>query len=123
MSNAKPKIYISGPITGIMNYQNNFFTCAKWLNAEGEYESVNPAFLVPFMLRNYHIEHPEYNDYMKCALILMMRDDCRDIILLPKWQYSKGACIELLYAKFFGYRVHLFFENIVNGSKRILLKK
>jgi hypothetical protein len=118
----KKPIYISGPITGVEYYQDSFLYCEKWLNTEGKYEPVNPAFLVPFMLRNYNIKHPEYNDYMKCALILMIRDNCRDIILLPRWQYSKGACIELLYAKFFGYRVHLFFENIVNGSKRILLR-
>ena len=119
----KPLIYISGPITGIMNHKESFTDCENWIKEENIYIPVNPAKeVINKLINHYNIKVPTYNDFMLCALICMMQNNCKDIILLPHWQYSKGACIELLYAKYFKYNVHLYYPNIKHGSRRLKLK-
>jgi len=118
----KPLIYISGPITGIMNYQKRFKECEDFLIQENKYTPINPAYLVHFVLFNNGINNPTYNDYMKAALILMMKDGCNDIIFLKDWHKSKGAQIEHMYAKFFKYKRHLYFHTEKNNKRRLQLK-
>ena len=82
------KYYISGPMSGIPDFNFPFFnsTAAK-LRALG-LTVINPA----------EIDQPtlEWDDCIRRALKAML--DCDAIVLLPGWQHSKGAHLELLVA-------------------------
>jgi len=118
----KPLIYISGPITDYPDYEKRFKECELFLRDENKYIPINPASLVTFVLFNNGVKNPTYNDYMKAALILMMKDGCNDIIFLKDWHKSKGAQIEHMYAKFFKYKRHLYFHTEKNNKRRLQLK-
>lgn len=78
----KLKIYISGPMTGLPNYNREAFNAAAE-ELKDKYHVINPAVLPDGL---------EYDDYIDIAKILIKR--CDAIYLLPGWQGSKGANIE-----------------------------
>ena len=88
------KIYISGKITGDLNYRQ------KFLNAENKlfdalFEPYNPAALVS--------ANAKWNDAMRIAIKLML--NCDGVALLPDWKKSKGAKIEERLARDIGMHV------------------
>ena len=81
------RIYISGPMTGLPGQNHNaFHQAAQQLRALG-YEVVNPAD-TPVPSEGIHLEA-----WLKADLRQML--DCDTIALLPGWQASKGAHLEL----------------------------
>lgn len=87
------KIYISGPITGMPDYKEQFATISRKLEANGHIvvdPSVETDGLSP-------------RDYMRISLARLEAAD--EILLLPGWENSKGAKIEKLYAEYIGLRV------------------
>lgn len=96
----KGKIYISGPITNIENWQKNF------LNAEKELlELDKPIFVVNPLRISRRIEEtfsrrnetPSYEDYMREDIRELSKCDC--ICMLPGWKRSKGARMEYRIAR------------------------
>ena len=87
-------IYISGPITGIRDYQENFNTAADLLIDKG-YSVVNPARLNEIIAGTFSREQ-----IMKIDLALL--GACDGIFLLPGWEFSKGAKEERRRAKEIG---------------------
>ena len=87
------KCYISGPITGIKNYQDAFIECEMELIQQGHIV-INPA-LLPEGLAS--------KDYMRMSIAMIESADT--LVLLPGWRNSKGAMIEKLYAEYIGLRV------------------
>ncbi len=86
----KKKIYISGPITGVENYEKAFEAAAEQLKEE--YNVVNPVKvndLVDFEL--------SYSEYMMIDLALLGL--CDYIYMLKGWEHSNGAMLERLYAE------------------------
>lgn len=81
------KCYISGPITGIKNYQDAFFQCEMELVLQGHIV-INPLMLP---------EGLEPKDYMRMSVAMLESADT--LVLLPGWKNSKGAQIEKLYAE------------------------
>ena len=80
------RIYISGGITGIKNYRENFETAENYLLNQG-FEVVNPVKISgPLSMR----------DNLKELLC------CTHIYMLDKWWMSKGAIVELIVAKVCG---------------------
>ena len=80
------KIYISGPMTGLPDFNRPAFNAkAAELRALG-HEVVNPAELP-------EIPGGTWADYMKVDIKLML--DCEAIWMLPGWVNSKGACLEV----------------------------
>ncbi|MDN3561674.1 DUF4406 domain-containing protein [Vreelandella neptunia] len=81
------RIYISGPMTGLpgLNF-GAFHLTAHQLRALG-YEVVNPAE------KQSESEDLSWEEYLKQDLQQMLT--CDTIALLPGWQASKGAHLEL----------------------------
>lgn len=98
----RKRLYISGPMTGIPDYNYPFFNnVAVALRALG-FDVVNPAELHP---------NPGSVSWEEC-----LREDiaalmyCDTLVLLPGWMGSKGANLELQVAQSVGIDV-LHYEN------------
>jgi hypothetical protein len=80
------RIYISGPMTGIPDFNHPaFFAEAKRLRALG-YDVINPAEVNPDTNKTWH---ECLRADMKALLI------CDTIALLDGWQHSSGAHLEM----------------------------
>ncbi|WP_035487274.1 DUF4406 domain-containing protein [Alicyclobacillus contaminans] len=90
------KVYISGPMSGIKDWNYPmFFATAELLRRLG-FDVINPAEGVS------EFDKP-WNWYMRRALRLMM--DADTILMLPGWSRSRGARLERMVAKKLGMRV------------------
>lgn len=86
----KPKVYISGKISGLSEkvYKNNFNSAELYLTGLG-YDAVNP---VSYGL----IPNGTWEDYMRRDIKLLC--ECDYIYLLEGWEDSDGASLEKLIA-------------------------
>ena len=83
------RIYISGPITNVLDYKEKFERAEQDLKAKyPDSEIINPTVLEKLPLT--------YDEYMELDLRLI--DMCGAIYMLNGWEMSKGACIEYGYA-------------------------
>ena len=87
------KIYLSGKITGDVNYRQKFGSMEKELLSYG-YVVFNPAVLPDGF---------EYEDYMDLDLLILSR--CDAIFLMRDWKNSPGANREYEEAKHLGLRI------------------
>lgn len=83
------KIYLSGGITGIENYEDIFEKHEKHLKKQG-HEVVNPVKL-------NHDHDKTWESYMKEDIKALL--DCEAIAMIPGWAKSRGASIELYIAE------------------------
>lgn len=84
------KVYISGPITGHINYRERFAAAEEILKKAG-YEPINPAEELAEMPVN-----TTHDEYMERAIALLAM--CEGIYMLDGWEASTGANIEFDYA-------------------------
>lgn len=92
----KPKIYISGKITGIEQQAPELFAKAEAeLQAQG-YETVNPLTL-------NHQHDKSWHSYMKEDVKALC--DCDEMFMLSNWMDSKGAIIEHTIGMYLGLKV------------------
>lgn len=82
------KVYLSGPITGVENYRENFRKAEFELKELG-YEVINPCNLE-------HEHNQSYAAFMKEDITALLT--CDLIYMLPGWEKSKGAQLESLVA-------------------------
>ena len=83
------RVYISGPITGVAFFRENFKRAEKDLKEKG-YEVINPTSLddrLPLL---------EYEEHMKLGITLL--DLCDAICMMDGWEESSGANREYAYA-------------------------
>ena len=80
-------VYISGKISGELNYKQKFDEAEAILKNKG-YEVFNPA-------SNFHKDWT-YSDYMKFDIKHLL--NCTHIYLLHGWEKSEGAKLEKLIA-------------------------
>ena len=84
------RIYISGPITNVVDYKEKFARAEKKIKAmHPDAEIINPTM----------IELPSscsHKDYMRIDFMLLDLADA--IYMLDGWELSEGACMEYGYA-------------------------
>lgn len=80
------RIYISGPMTGLPDFNYPAFHAAAHLLRVRGHEAINPAELCAETGKDWHY-------YMRLDLKALC--DCDALALLPGWQNSKGAHLEL----------------------------
>jgi hypothetical protein len=111
------RIYLSGPISpnehtpGIGDNLTVFdLACTIIMKHHGEYITVvNPACLSQGL---------DYDELMKRDYMLMI--GCSHILMLPNWQYSKGACSELLVASQMGLKPRFLIGDMETVVKTLL---
>lgn len=80
------RLYVSGPMTGLPEFNfPAFHEAARHLRAVG-YEVINPA---------EHDEEPglPWEHYLRKDIKLLM--DCDAVATLPEWRKSRGATLEI----------------------------
>lgn len=93
-------IYISGPITGVENWQDNFLAAEKeLLECTGAFFVINPVTLSKNLEQLFAKlgKTPDYTDYMRKDIKEL--SSCNTICMLPGWKRSKGARLEYRIAK------------------------
>jgi hypothetical protein len=83
------KVYLSGPITARTDYKMVFLEAEKRYSSMG-HEVINPASLDDKVERSW-------GEWIIHDLKRML--DCDAIVLLDGWEKSKGADIELTFAR------------------------
>lgn len=86
------KLYLSGPITGIANYRENFEEAVTQLRWRGYTDVINPAELCCVLPP----DHTSYETYMQICMDLLAGAEA--VVLLPGWEKSIGANREIGYA-------------------------
>ena len=81
-----PKVFISGPVTGVKNYKRKFKRIERKMTRRG-YQVLNPAILPCWMA---------HDDAMHICMSMI---DVADVVLFTDgWMDSKGCCLEHDYA-------------------------
>lgn len=107
-------VYISGGITGVPDYKENFYNAEAKLKDLG-YSVINPAKVNDILPTDL-----TYDEYMK--LDYMMLDLCDAIYLIPGWNKSNGSKLELERALSKKMRI-MTVEDLVEEMKEIEPKK
>lgn len=84
----KHKIYLSGKITGMENEAHYVFQ-----NAEENLQKLYPDSEIINPMKLNHNHNKKWESYMKVCIIELCQSDM--IVMLPNWQDSKGATLEL----------------------------
>lgn len=91
------RVYISGPMTGIPEWNHPAFNkVASKLRELGE-DVCNPA---EFFDGNTELHR---TDYIRKSIEELL--DCTDVVTLPGWEFSEGATLEVQMAKELGYKI------------------
>ncbi len=100
--------YIAGPMRGFPNYNYDTFNAVAKVARAQNWEVHNPA-------ENFSGEQGlEWGVYMRHDVGLLLK--CNAIILLPGWEKSEGARLEVACAKAFGLIFHeAFLEDLQNN--------
>ena len=94
------KVYISGPMTGIPDFNYPAFNfAAKCLRCEG-LEVVNPVEV------QISKPSPEWADYLKADIRELVT--CDEMRTLEGWEKSRGACLEVDIARRLGIPIRKF---------------
>ena len=95
------KIYISGPMTGLPDYNRAVFNAAAEILRGHGHEVLSPAELPAPPCKSWE-------GYMRMAVAQLV--SCEMVVMLPGWGSSKGAHIEHCLAHDLGLQVILISE-------------
>lgn len=104
------KIYVAGPMSSVQDFNYpEFFRVANALRALG-HEVINPAetngLTVEEALKDVVDNPMEWEDYMRLDLRSITQVEA--LCLLPGWQFSKGARLEIAVAKELNLPLYIF---------------
>jgi len=102
------KLYISGPITGVPNYQENFIKAEAILKQAG-HNVINPCTVLLD-------DSATWENYMKADIPLMLA--CDGLAVLPGWEASAGARLEIDIAQRLNMPIKDVYEWIKNETKK-----
>lgn len=91
-------LYLSGPMSGYPNFNREAFYEAERRLVDVGYQVVSPA-----RLRVHATGEPTWLDWMRPALQMMLEADA--VAMLPGWEESRGANVELKLATQLGIEV------------------
>lgn len=92
--------YIAGPMTGYPEFNYPAFkAAADALRAEGNKVASPTEHTDDEPPAGYNAERP-YAYYLRCSLRMLL--ECEEIVLLPGWEASVGACLERKIAEALG---------------------
>lgn len=89
-------IYISGPMTGIVDYNYPLFNKTAQVLRDQGYVVINPAEIIPL--------EATWNGFMRADIKALM--DADTVLLLPGWEKSNGANAELYLAELLNMRIY-----------------
>ena len=92
----RPRIYVSGPMSGLPDFNYPAFKEAAAALCRAGWDSVSPT-------ETGQQEGWTWEDYMRAAIALQVT--CDFVYMLPGWEQSRGATIEHALAHVFGQRV------------------
>ncbi|WP_238552926.1 DUF4406 domain-containing protein [Paenibacillus alvei] len=104
--NGKPVIYLSGPMTGLPEYNHPAFHLAALRLRRAGYRVLNPADVV--------VEKEDWGSYMRADIKLLMDADM--VAVLPGWEQSRGARIEVDLAEALEMKMITIDKLIVGGE-------
>lgn len=99
------KIYISGPMTGYPDFNRPMFKEAEKWCRKNNYSPFNPGWLLFGEEDTF-----TYDEIMEIDLCALSK--CEVILMLPGYEKSNGACIELSLAKELGLSI-IYYEDYV----------
>src|SRR6266568_904658 len=100
------KVYVSGGISGVDNYEEIFAQATKKIREVWKHEVISPAE------RDEEIgKDKPWGIYLAEDLAIILTDpDLEGIVMLPGWERSKGACLEKHAAEARGLRIIFYAE-------------
>lgn len=102
IDDVKTKLYLSGPITGNPNYVADFAKWASFLAGKG-YDVFNPAELGEGL--------PDWHSYLKRDIPYLVK--CDGVFVMPGWEGSKGAQLEIDLARRLNMKCLTCKENLI----------
>ena len=91
------RVYIAGPMTGLPDYNYPAFFEAEGKIADTGADVFNPA-------RHGIDPQKTHEEYMREALLDLCC--CDAMVLLPGWENSQGALVEIVAAKAMGVKIY-----------------
>lgn len=92
------RVYISGPITGVPEYESMVaFNEAENKLVSAGCEVVNPRSITRWGL--------SWETYMQIAQAILYSGEIDVVVLLKGWEQSRGACIERVWAEAKGIQI------------------
>lgn len=98
------KIYITGPMTGLPDYNRKAFAEATAQLRDLGFKVVNPHELKEPFLK---VNDPDYNwrQYLARDISVLLTDDIEGVVVLPGWDKSRGSVLEIHVAQYMGLKV------------------
>lgn len=96
------KLYLSGPMTGLFNYNRQSFDDAETKLKELGFEVINPANLPEPVVSTKPSPAESWAAYLVRDILLLQEERPDFVILLPGAENSNGSCLESRYAKEIG---------------------
>ena len=84
------KVYLSGPITGVNDFEKNFAIAEKYFSGRGH--AVENPVKTGAVLKELSGKEPTWAEYMREDIKTLV--DCDAIAMLPGWGDSRGARLE-----------------------------
>lgn len=114
------KIYISGPMKDMPEHNFPLFNATAATLRDLGYAVVNPAEINPGPHPDEFADPTAWRDYYHKCLRADIREltDCDVLVLLPGWEVSSGANLELHLAHRLGIRPFIYNDFLLDHYRR-----